>query len=326
MEEENKKGIKLGIFIFAGLVFFAAGILAIGNINKFFTKTIEIITVFDEVSGLQPGANVWVSGVKVGTVKEMKFLPNADVEVKMKIEKKSIEYIPKNAKAKISSDGLIGSKIIVIYGGSQAAGHIISGDHLAYEKTNSTQDMLDMLQENNKNLLAITTDFRNISGKIVAGEGTVGKLISDDTLYRYLQIAATNLQKATDNTIRLTESINSYADQLNTEGGLAYTIANDTAIFYGIQEAVSKLNVVSETAIDIASDLKETSEGINTDKNSPIGVLLNDEQAAESIKTSISQLESSTAKLNESMEALQHNFLLRGFFKKKDKEEADTNK
>ncbi len=326
MEEEKKRGIKLGIFIFIGLVFFASGILAIGNINKFFTKSIEIVTIFDEVSGLQPGANVWVSGVKVGTVKEMKFLPNANVEVKMKIEEKSIEFIPKDAKAKISSDGLIGSKIIVIYGGTLTAGHIDSGDHLAYEKTTSTDDMLDMLQENNKNLLAITTDFRNIASQIAAGDGTVGKLISGDDLYKNLELASRNLQKATANTIQLTNTINDYANQLNSEGGLAYDIANDTSVFYGMQQAVNNLNKVSETVISIASDLKQTSEGINTDTNSPIGVLLNDEKAAESLKTSISQLESSTAKLNESMEALQHNFLFRGFFKKKDKEEADSNK
>jgi phospholipid/cholesterol/gamma-HCH transport system substrate-binding protein len=44
---------------------------------------------------------------------------------------------------------------------------------------------------------------------------------------------------------------------------------------------------------------------------------LNDEQSAASIKETIKNLQSSTQKLDENMEALQHNFLLRGFFKKK---------
>jgi phospholipid/cholesterol/gamma-HCH transport system substrate-binding protein len=56
--------------------------------------------------------------------------------------------------------------------------------------------------------------------------------------------------------------------------------------------------------------------------STPAGVLLNDAQTAESLKAVIKNLETSTQKLDENMEALQHNFLLRGFFKKKKKAES----
>ena len=49
-------------------------------------------------------------------------------------------------------------------------------------------------------------------------------------------------------------------------------------------------------------------------------MLLNDAQTAESIKEIIKNLQTSTQKLDENMEALQHNFLLRGFFRKKQKQ------
>ncbi len=52
-------------------------------------------------------------------------------------------------------------------------------------------------------------------------------------------------------------------------------------------------------------------------------MLLNDEQAAGYLKTTLNNLQSGTKKLDENMEALQHNFLFRRFFKKKAKDEKE---
>ena len=72
------------------------------------------------------------------------------------------------------------------------------------------------------------------------------------------------------------------------------------------------------------ANLKATSQALQNDlarTNTPVSVLLRDEEAANSIKATIKNLETSTQKLDENMEALQSNFLLRGFFRKKEKEE-----
>ena len=65
------------------------------------------------MNGLQKGNNIWFSGVKIGTIKKIVLLGNAKVEADMNIEEHSHQFVRKDAKAKISSDGLIGSKIIV---------------------------------------------------------------------------------------------------------------------------------------------------------------------------------------------------------------------
>ena len=82
---------------------------------------------------------------------------------------------------------------------------------------------------------------------------------------------------------------------------------------------------VSRKANNVVENLNTTTSGLNNklnNNNTPVGVLLNDEDAAADIRVTLHNLQTSSIKLDENLEALQHNFLLRGFFKKKAKREA----
>ncbi|HCN84711.1 MAG TPA: MCE family protein, partial [Sphingobacteriaceae bacterium] len=52
------------------------------------------------------------------------------------------------------------------------------------------------------------------------------------------------------------------------------------------------------------------------------GLMINDQATADQIKQIMKNLETSTSNLNEDLKALQSNFLFRGYFRKKAKEEA----
>lgn len=321
MEEKNKHGVKLGLFIFIGLLFFLAGVLAIGNINNSFTKSINVVAIFPQVSGLQPGDNVWLSGVKVGTVKELQFMPNSDVMVNINLEKKLSQYIPKNALAKIGSDGLIGNKLIVIYSGDISKGAINTNDTLKVEPTITNEDMMATLQANNQNLLAITTDFKTLSKNLVSGEGSVGQLLTNDDLYNNLSTSVAAINSAANKLNTMSASLVLFTEKMNTDGNLANSFVEDTVLFSQIADAIVKLNEAAATAKKITENLETTTDKINQNTNSVAGVILNDPAASENLKQSLINLESSTKKLNENMEALKHNFLFRRYFKKQEKTE-----
>ncbi len=320
-QTNNKKAVTVGIFVFLGLLIFIAGILTLGGQKNTFEKKITVRAIFDDVGGLQTGNNVWFSGVKIGTIKKMTFYGNSQVEVIMNIEKKNQEYIRKNAKAKISSEGFIGNKLVMIYGGTMQAQPIEDNDALGVEKGLSTDEIMATLQENNKNLLDITGNFKLISKKISDGEGTVGKLLSDETLVNNLETAVVGLKQTSANAQRLTASISDYAAKLQSKGSLTNDLVTDTVIFNRLRSTVAQLQQVSKTANEVTNNFREVSAKINS-SNSPVGILLNDPQAAADLKATLNNLNSGTEKLDENMEALQHNFLLRGFFKKKEKAEA----
>ena len=317
--EKNKNTAVVGIFIFLGVVIFLATVLLVGGKASMFSKTIVVTADFQNVNGLLKGNNVWFSGVKVGTVKSVTFNPKGTVTVEMVIEEKSVPYIHSDAKAKMSTDGLVGNKIVVLEGGSPEKPIIKSGDVLGVKTPLDTDEMMATLQENNKNLVDVTRNFRTITRRMVDGQGTLGKLLSDESLLNDLQATEGVLRQASQNTDALTENLAAYSARFNRKGSLANDLVTDTTVFSTLRSTMRQMQKASENANLVVENLRATSNNINS-SNSAAGVLLNDADAAQDIKDVIKNLESSSKKLDENMEALQHNFLFRGYFKKKNKE------
>lgn len=316
-ESQNKRAVIVGVFVILGLVFLLGGVLMVGNLRETFNRKIGLVARFDDINGLQKGNNVWYSGVKIGTVGNLEFYGDSQVELNIYIEAKSSNYIRKDAKVKISSDGFIGNKILVIYGGTQDFPPVVEGDTLHAEKTFSSEDMINTLQDNNNNIFKITNDVKAITEKIAAGEGSIGKLLNDTTMYEDINATTASLKIAATKAQQMVSSLEVFTSNLNKEGTLANELTTDTTVFNSIKSSVFQLQQMADTAMALVSDLKKA----GTNPNSPVGVLLYDEEAGAHLKETMKYLESSSIKLDEDLKAAQSNFLLRGYFKKKDKEE-----
>ncbi len=319
-ESPNKRAVIVGLFIFIGLMFLLAGILIVGNIRETFNNKMGVLSIFDDVSGLKEGNNVWYSGVKIGTVNKMNFFGKSQVEVSLNISTKSQQYIRKDAKVKISTDGIIGNKILVIYGGTEDFAQVEEGDTLAVERMFTSEDMINTLQDNNENLLTITSNMKTLTNRLVDGEGTIGKLMSDTSVYTNINAATAALESATVKAEQMISSLSTFSSGLNKKGTLANELTTDTTVFKSVKASVEKLQQMADTANVFIANLKKA----GSNPNSAIGVLLHDKEAGAYLKESMKNLESSSKKLDDDLEAAQHNFLLRGYFKKKAKAEKDS--
>jgi phospholipid/cholesterol/gamma-HCH transport system substrate-binding protein len=317
---DNKRGITVGIFLFIGLAIFLLGVFTLGSQKKTFVKSFSLNVVFDDIQGLKVGNNVWFSGVKIGTIKKLQFYGTSQVQVFMNIEEEAHKYIHKNSKATISSDGLIGNKIVVIDGGSPKFPFVEDGDQLAVNTALSTDDIMKTLQVNNKNLVDITSDFRTLARNLVEGKGTVGALLTDQKVADNFKAIVINLQNTTASANKMIEDLNDFSKKLNSKGGLADQLLTDTVVFAKLKASVTELQKTAASAAVLTQNLNQASAQLTKNDNA-VGLLLNDAQTAEQVKSIMKNLESSSKKLDEDLEALQHNFLLRGFFKKKAKDE-----
>ncbi|GAB2587813.1 MlaD family protein [Spirosoma areae] len=326
--ESTKRSVIVGIFVLAGLAILIAGVFVLGGQQKRFTKSIRIMAVFKDVGGLKAGNNVWFSGVKIGTVKRISFAGNAQVEVDMDIEQSSQQYIRKDASASIGSDGLIGNKIVVIAGGTTSHPEVEEGDRIKTSEALSSDQIMATLQENNNNLLRVTNDFKELVGNLRKGKGTVGAVLTDSMVAENFKRAMRNLERASQNTVNVTGSVSQFAAKLNTKGTLANELVTDTTVFRRLSRSATQLEGAAGSANKAVGNLNETTVNINraseklNNTNSPLGVLLTDQETANNLRTTLRNLNRGTALLNEDLKAAQNNILLRGYFKKQAKEDA----
>jgi len=319
---ENSKGLNTvltGVFVIAGIAILLAGVFIIGGKDKTFKKSVTANAIFADVNGLAKGSNVWYEGVKIGTVKKVSFVQNG-VEVSFGIEEDVQKKIRKDTKVKLSSDGLIGNKIIVLYGGTAASPEISQGNTLTVENGIGTEEMMSTLQRNNKNILEITNDLKVVSKALAEGKGTIGKLLNDPTINNTLQAAMASLNKAGSNAQVLTSNLSEFSKKLNNKGYFLNDIATDTTIIASLKSTAAQLSQMSKSANIVVENLNATTARLNSSK-SAVGVLLNNDAAGTNVQNTLINLQAGTKKLDENMEALQHNFLLRGFFKKRAKAE-----
>lgn len=315
MKKEIKRNINVGLFVSIGTLIVIAAILLIGNINDTFSSKMEIKTVFEDVKGLQEGDNVWFSGVKIGTVSKLKFIQHSQVEVTLNIDKEAKNIIKQDAKIKLGTDGLIGNKILIIYGGTESAGYIKEHDAIEAVKTLSSEEVMNMLQKNNVNILEITSELKKLTQSLNAGTGTLGKLMQSDSLYNSFILATNQLNSMLHNADNVMHSVNSFADNLNQDGTLLHALTNDKDLASSLDNTIKQMESIADSAQMAISNINE----LTNDQNSTVGLLLHDEQTGDKVQSTLQNLEESSIKLNENLDAMRENFLFRKYFKKKQK-------
>ncbi|HET6256018.1 MAG TPA: MlaD family protein [Puia sp.] len=315
-ETNNRRKVGVGLFILLGLAILLTGVMVIGAQHKAFTKSIRLNVVFDDVNGLQAGNNVWLSGMKVGTVRKVSFYGRSQVEVILNIERDAQPHIRKDAKAQISTDGLVGNKIVVLTGGSDSAPVVADNDRLLSqqqaglgEMMGKLQGMMGTLQESNGNLLAITGNLKTISEKLKTGQGSLGELLNDPSFAEALRGSLGNLRAATATTEKMAGNLEDFSSRLQHSTGLVNRLIDDTTVFQKLETAMEQVSAATTA-------LRTAGNGLN-DPHSPVGVMLHDEDAADNLQRTIKNLRLSSQELADDLEAIQHSFLLKGFFKKK---------
>lgn len=319
---EISQRIKLGAFVLGGLALFLVAVFFIGSENNIFTRTFNVSAVFKNVEGLKEGDNVWLSGVKIGTVTDVKIMTHGKVIVTLALKNNQHQFVTKDATASVGSDGLVGNKIVVIRPGT--AGPIIDDrDTINTLSPTDTQELINIAKDVGENTRSLTSDLKTIARKVNDGQGIVGELFSDGQIAQDLRIAVANLKATGGNTARATEELNAIVTELRTGNGLLPMLLNDSGYANTFSEALVNVKKVSANASVVAGNLEALASKMNDDDNA-IGLLLEDSTFAHSLKHTMVNAEQATRKLDENMEALQHNFLFRKYFRKKERQRKDA--
>lgn len=161
--------VTVGVFMFAAMLSLCFFTILLSRENIFRT-TYPIEVIFEDVMGLRDGDNVVVRGVPVGRVKRLK-LKRDGVHVTASLNEKLV--LKQDYKVEIITTSVLGGRYMEIYEGSSGAKGIEPG---AVIKGVTPRDLMAEATE-------VMANLKDVTDRIASGEGTLGKLVNDDTLY-----------------------------------------------------------------------------------------------------------------------------------------------
>lgn len=323
MSNKLTDNIKLGLFLLGGVLFLVIMLYMIGRNQHLFGKTYLLKARFENVNGLVAGNNVRVSGIQAGSVKRIVFLSDSVIEVSMLIDTEMKNIIRKNSVVSIGTDGLVGNKVINITPGRGGEALATEGDVLLSEKGVNTEEMLRTLSKTNDDVAAIAHQLKITTGRLNESQG-LWQLINDESIPASLRRAAVNIQQTAVKANEMANNLNEIISDVKNGNGSLGSLLTDTSMSANLNEAVSTINDVAGQTRSIAGQLDSLVTGLNRQLNNQDGTiytLLNDSLTAAQFRQSMLNIENATDGFNQNMEALKHNFLFRGYFRKMEKQQ-----
>ena len=326
MKKTRAQELRLGMFVILSTVIFIGAVYLLGQKQSLFKKSFTVSSYFQNVNGLQKGNNVRYSGVDIGTVQAIDMVNDSVIQVTMKIDEKIVGHINRKAIATIGSDGLVGNMIVNIIPGEGIAERIQNGDVIQSYSRIGADDILSTLNATSDNLAILISGMMKVTNKLNSGEGTLGVLLNDTIMAQNLKSVSYNLKEASLGASHSVKELNNLINSIKTnkESALGVLI-NDSLSGQTLKktlvnlEATSKgLEVITQNIDHLVTDISKSEGTFN--------YILHDTSLVESIKSTMKNINEGTTKFNEDMEALKHNFLFRGYFKKLEKEEAKAKK
>ncbi len=315
---------KLGAFVLGGLVFLVLLLYMIGKNRNLFGKSSELKARFENVHGLVAGNNVRFSGIQAGTVENVKILSDTVIEVTLLVDKKLQGIIRRNAVVSISTDGLVGNKVVNIVPGHIPGPLAEEGDLLTTRKAVATDEMLQTLYKTNLDVAIIAADLKTAVQRINSSNA-LWTLLNDETLPQGLRASVASLRSATQKADNMVGQLDAIVTDVKNGKGSVGALLTDTSFARNLNEAVLKIRYVGEEADSLAGEINKVVAGLRNDINNgqgAVNALLKDTGMVLKLNTSLDNIQKGTDAFNQNMEALKHNFLLRGYFRKQEKKKT----
>lgn len=267
---KNSLETKLGIFVVLAVLVGWAIIETLGGAS-FFSHGYRVSAQFESAQDLKAGDRVKMAGVEIGRVESISLAENK-VNVTMKL--KSDAVVKTDSKAIIKFTGLMGQNFVALAFGSAAAPKATEGtilesgeqpdlsaimaklDNAAAGIQNITKvfsgdkidnilgPLTDFMKQNSAPITATIANVKNISSQIAAGQGTIGKLVSEDALYVSALTTVSNLQDTAASAKDALASAKQVINNISAGQGTIGKLITDETLFHAATSSMTNLNSV----------------------------------------------------------------------------------
>lgn len=293
---------RVGLLVTVGAILFFVALFAIANRSHLFSDTFFVNAEFNNVAGLQSGASVQYQGVSIGRVESVRLpdTPDSRINVQMAISENARRVLRKTTNAQIKTDGLVGNQIVVLDSPPGATEPIEDNDTIVGIDPFDLFEITDKALESVQNFESAATTFEQIILDVRNGEGSLGRMVYDSTLYNSIVSTA-------DETRRVMNAMAANTEELV---GLAADASDGLSnILVKVEEGdgtMSRLLNEDELYLKMLASA-DSVQSVTTDLQAVINNL--------ELTTSWSTL--AAFRMAELMEAAKHNWLFKRYFEER---------
>ena len=295
----------VGIFVLGGLVLFTIGLFMIGDRQMAFATKFVVYTEFTKITGLQPGAVVRVLGAKAGTITQIlpPDTPSAKFRVKLELAESLHQLVRTDSVATIETEGLVGGSYLGIGTGTDAAPPVAPESTIAGKEP---FEISDLMQQMGDTITKVNATLDDMKGDVQSAVVAVGDTMVNANA---LIVGVTpDVQRMADSGARLSGNASDILEGIRDGKGLIGKLMTDDALYLRATAIAEQTEQTATNAKQVLALAKATLESFQSKDGPMQGMTANVKETMDGARVAMTGLA-------ENMEAMKHNFLLRGFFK-----------
>jgi phospholipid/cholesterol/gamma-HCH transport system substrate-binding protein len=290
--------LRVGLTVLVASVTLGVLIFFMSGTGGWFTHKIRLRSYFDNAGGLREGAPVRLAGVDIGNVISVRIIngqPLTPVEVTMKVNTKYAFSLRKDSVTVMSTAGILGETFVDV-DSSQAKGPpAADGDILQSRGQPDVQDVVRASQGTLQNMDALLKRLDRILAFVESGQGSLGKVIYNPSLYDQLNSTVAEFKRLMD-------------DIQSGKGSIGPLLTNDEA-YRKVIAAIDKANAMIDdlqqgkgsagkllkdpelydNANKTIANIRQLTDDINAGKGA-VGTLTRDQEFANRLQTTMKNL------------------------------------
>jgi phospholipid/cholesterol/gamma-HCH transport system substrate-binding protein len=290
--------LRVGLTVLFASITLAVLIFYMSGEGGFLSRKIVLRSYFDDSQGLRIGAPVRLQGVDIGNVVGLQIVsgkPLTPVEVTMKVSTKYSFNLHKDSVTSLVTAGVLGETLVNINSSSAKGPAAADGDILATRDSPDLQDVVRASQSTLQNMDALVKRLDRIVAFVESGQGSIGKVIYDPSLYDRLNATVGEFKGLVD-------------DIKNGQGSLGPLFTSDEAYKKAIG-AIDKLNAMIDdvqqgkgtagkllkdsalydSANQTVANVRQLTDDINAGKGA-LGKMTRDQEFAAKLQTTMNNL------------------------------------
>ena len=297
----------VGAFVVGGVLLFSLGLFLIGDRQMAFATKFTVYTEFSKITGLQPGAIVRVSGAKAGSITQI-VPPNTPSE-KFRVQLEVIEglhqLVRTNSVATIETEGLMGGSYLGIGTGTDDAAPVGPNATIAGK---DPLDIADLMQQMGDTITRVNTTIDDMKGGVQGTVESIGDTV--DSANALITDVSDDLKRLVTAAAAITSDASEIADGIRSGKGTLGKFVNDDELYTRVSAIAKQTDDIATGTRLVVEKAREALEGLQA-KDGPV------QGMTAHVAQTMGDARVAMAGFAENMEALKHNFLVRGFFNRR---------